>query len=89
LLGGSPWLILIFIPILAMFFYTQRYYRSSGREIQRIEAITRSPIYSLFSETLQGLPTIRAFGVQPIFILRNQTYLDINSKCFFINQMVT
>ena len=32
--------------------------------LQRLEAVTRSPVYSQLSETLDGLVTIRAFGTQ-------------------------
>ena len=32
--------------------------------IQRLEATTRSPVFSQLSETLDGLVTIRAFGNQ-------------------------
>ena len=31
------------------------------RELQRLDSISRSPVYALFSETLSGLSTIRAF----------------------------
>jgi hypothetical protein len=88
LLGGSPWLLLVFFPTFLIFHYIQQYYRNASREIQRIEPITRSPIYSLFSETLSGLSSIRAFEVQKSFCMKNINYTDINGKCFFINQCV-
>lgn len=31
---------------------------------QRLEATTRSPVYSQLSETLDGLVTVRAFGTE-------------------------
>lgn len=40
-------------------FETIRYYIKTSRELTRIEGVTRSPIYALFSETLDGLATIR------------------------------
>eukprot|EP00956_Cyclotella_meneghiniana_P006616 scaffold8751_cov79-Cyclotella_meneghiniana.AAC.1 len=36
------------------------YYRQVAREIKRLDSISRSPIFALFSETLGGLSTIRA-----------------------------
>lgn len=36
---------------------------------QRLEAVTRSPMYSQLSETLDGLVTIRAFRTQSEFVL--------------------
>ena len=36
-------------------------------ELQRIEAVARSPLYASFSEVLAGLVTVRAFGEQGRF----------------------
>jgi hypothetical protein len=36
---------------------------SNDRELQRLNNITKSPVLSHFSETLNGLPTIRAYGL--------------------------
>ena len=36
---------------------------SGSRELFRLEAMSRSPIISFFSEVVSGLPTIRAFGM--------------------------
>ncbi len=35
--------------------------RRSNIELQRLDAVSRSPIYSHFSETLSGTETIRAY----------------------------
>ena len=55
-----------FLCVLPVFLaiYSGCYYLSSSatRDLQRLEAVSRSPIYTQFSETLNGLSTIRAFG---------------------------
>ena len=38
--------------------------RRSSIELQRLESVSRSPVYALFSESLAGLDTLRAFGLQ-------------------------
>lgn len=42
----------------------QLFYRSTSRELRRLDSVARSPIYASFSETLDGSSTIRAFKSQ-------------------------
>lgn len=62
--------------------YIYRYYLATSRELKRIDAVTRSPIFAWFSESLAGLSTIRAFHHQPIFISVNQKRIDHNQICY-------
>lgn len=39
----------------------QFYYRSTSRELRRLDSVSRSPIYASFTETLDGSSTLRAF----------------------------
>ncbi|EFA83154.1 ABC transporter C family protein [Heterostelium album PN500] len=84
-LAVSPFVILAMIPIAALFYYIQRYYLNSSRELTRLESISRSPIYSHFGETLSGVSTIRAFGETTRFVEENERLLDENQKCYYIN----
>eukprot|EP01133_Synstelium_polycarpum_P002439 gene2439-2772_t len=81
----SPFIILAMIPVAALFYFIQRYYLNSSRELTRLESISRSPIYAHFSETLAGVSTIRAFGQTEKFVLENERLLDDNQKCYYIN----
>jgi ABC-type multidrug transport system fused ATPase/permease subunit len=50
----------LLIPLLiALYLYLAKLYMTTSRELKRYESITRSPIFSLFSETLAGLITLR------------------------------
>jgi ATP-binding cassette, subfamily C (CFTR/MRP), member 1 len=59
-----------------------RYYLATSRELKRFDAVTRSPIFAWFSESLAGLSTIRAFNQQSIFIAANQKRIDHNQICY-------
>jgi ATP-binding cassette subfamily C (CFTR/MRP) protein 1 len=50
-----------------------------------LDSISRSPIFALLSETLDGLSTIRAFGVESSFVDHNNYLLDKNQRAYFLN----
>jgi ATP-binding cassette, subfamily C (CFTR/MRP), member 1 len=64
---ATPWFLLMLPPVTLVYFILQRYYIPGARELQRLETVTRSPIYSGFSEAVNGLATIRAFRRQAHF----------------------
>jgi ABC-type multidrug transport system fused ATPase/permease subunit len=59
-----PPFFLVGIPLLISYKSVQSYYLATSREIKRIDAITKSPIFAMLGETLVGVATIRAFGEQ-------------------------
>ncbi|CAN0407310.1 unnamed protein product, partial [Scytosiphon promiscuus] len=59
------------------------YYLKSSRETKRLEAATRSPVYSQVSETLDGLVTIRAFSSQYRFLVQFTERVDTNTRAYF------
>lgn len=71
--------------MLVAYFYVQRYYIASSRELKRWDAVLRSPIYSHFSESLDGATTIRAFGVTRRFVRQNQTQLDTQLGAYYLS----
>ena len=75
---------MIVLPIFAVV-YSLAYYISCSatRDLQRLEATSRSPIFTQFSETLNGLSTIRAFGATKRFERQSLTLVAANTRCFF------
>ncbi|CAA7267383.1 unnamed protein product [Cyclocybe aegerita] len=76
-----PFLIAV-LPLGWFYLQVMKYYLATSRELKRIDAVTRSPIFIWFSESLSGLSTIRAFHQQEIFIAANQIHLDQNQICY-------
>jgi ABC-type multidrug transport system fused ATPase/permease subunit len=62
-----PFMALVFVPVLILYFFLQRYYRRSCVDLQRLDSNSRSPVQSHFSETLQGLASIRAYRAEDRF----------------------
>jgi ATP-binding cassette subfamily C (CFTR/MRP) protein 2 len=53
---------LLIAPILLFLSYLLvNYFIVAGRDLYRLDSISRSPIVSLFSETILGITTIRTF----------------------------
>lgn len=59
---ATPAFLVFAIPAGAICLYVQEFYRRSSVDLRRLEALARSPLYSHFDETLDGVVTIRAFG---------------------------
>ena len=77
----------IIAPIVGFFVWIQTFFRATSRELKRLEGRTRSPIFSSFGETLQGLQVIRAYGVSAAFIRENEARVDVNSRVFLMGYL--
>ncbi|CAF1022216.1 unnamed protein product, partial [Didymodactylos carnosus] len=82
LIYGSYFSIIALIPLTILFLFIQRVYVASSRQLRRLDSITRSPVYSNFSETIQGLSSIRAYNAQQRFINLSDYLLDKNQSCY-------
>ncbi|XP_061143860.1 ATP-binding cassette sub-family C member 4-like isoform X1 [Syngnathus typhle] len=79
-----PWILFQFVPLFVVFLCLRRYYLQTSRDIKRLEATTRSPVFSHLSTSLQGLSTIRAFKVQWRFQEMFDDCQDLHSEAFFL-----
>lgn len=76
-----PSFIIILIPISIFYYFIQKVFISTSRQLKRLESITRSPIYSHFQETLAGTGTIRAYNSENMFISHSDELIDTNQSC--------
>ncbi len=79
-----PYLGLIFVPLVILYYLAATYYRKTSREIKRVDSISRSAIYSSFGEQLSGLPVIRAFGQQDNFERKLQVAVNVECQAYII-----
>lgn len=73
----------VMLLLMSVYLSITNYYRPVARELKRLDSLSRSPVYSHFSETLGGLPIIRAFRRQKMFIVNNVGKLDDNLSAYF------
>ena len=64
----NPWIILALLPLLAVFWMLAKYYVKTSRELRRLEALNRSPVFSHFSDTLEGLVAIRTYNKEQMVL---------------------
>ncbi|MCO5614705.1 hypothetical protein L7F22_068989 [Adiantum nelumboides] len=79
-----PWFLLAFPPFLFVFFYLQRRYVVISRELRRLEGISRSPIYAHFTQTLQGIISVRAYGTQTKMHKIFTSLIDANHRSYIM-----
>ncbi|KAJ7589555.1 multidrug resistance-associated ABC transporter [Mycena floridula] len=77
IVGG--WRFLIAALFLAMLYYnTAKVYGQISRDMRRLDSVTRSPLYSLYGETISGTTVVRAFGASSKFLREMMRCVDIN-----------
>lgn len=80
---GTPAFVALIIPLSAVYYWVQRYYLRTSRELKRLDSVSRSPIYAHFQESLGGISTIRAYRQQGRFEQENEYRVDSNLRAYF------
>uniref|UniRef100_G1TVN1 Multidrug resistance-associated protein 1 n=1 Tax=Oryctolagus cuniculus TaxID=9986 RepID=G1TVN1_RABIT len=80
---ATPIAAVIIPPLGLVYFFVQRFYVASSRQLKRLESVSRSPVYSHFNETLLGVSVIRAFEEQERFIRQSDLKVDENQKAYY------
>ncbi|RYH19548.1 ATP-binding cassette domain-containing protein [archaeon] len=80
---ASYYFAILLIPLGFAFWRVFTYFANVSRDLKKLEAISRSPIYSSLSETLVGLETIRAYKDSPRFLSGHLRRMNANQKCLY------
>lgn len=83
----TPIFLAFVIPFIILYFFIQRFYVATSRQLKRIESVSRSPIFTHFAETIQGVNTIKAYGASHRFIRESNRRVDHNLRCFYPSQV--
>ncbi|KAG8558234.1 hypothetical protein GDO81_016923 [Engystomops pustulosus] len=80
---ATPLAAVAFVPLGLLYFFLQRFYVATSRQLKRLDAVSKSPLYTHFNETLQGVNVIRAFKEQDRFIQESNLRLNTNQRFYF------
>jgi len=75
-----PFMAAVNVIVLFLYVLILRHYRWSAADLQRLDAVSRSPIQASMNEGLDGSTTIRAFQKNSYFLGIFQNYIDDNSS---------
>ncbi|WRT69694.1 uncharacterized protein IL334_006684 [Kwoniella shivajii] len=79
--GGIPFIIVGGV-IVAIYYQAGSIYGQTSRDMRRLDSVTRSPLYSLFGETVSGVAVLRAFGASTISLKHMMRLADTNLLAF-------
>ncbi|KAI5286857.1 hypothetical protein KEM54_006450 [Ascosphaera aggregata] len=78
------WFALALVPLMIMFTFAAAFYRTSALELKRHESVLRSNVFAQFAETLTGIPSIKAYGMQESFRRQLRKALDDMDSAYFL-----
>lgn len=77
------------IIITALFWIISELYSKSNREFKRLDSITRSPMLSYFSETINGLSSVRSYNSQEFCMKEQLRRITVNMQAYYMMQSCT
>lgn len=81
---ASKWLAIAIPFVLVTCAVIQQLYVKTSRQLRFLDIESKSPLYTHFIETLNGLPTIRAYGLQTALQEEMYEILDVSQKPFYL-----
>ncbi|KAF9907006.1 hypothetical protein EC991_011401 [Linnemannia zychae] len=86
-----PWIIPVMVPLTVLYYSIAMYYQKTSRELKRMDALVRSHLFSYFSESLNGMGTLKAYhphGIESA-IERNRVNMDRSHRVYYTQVMGT
>uniref|UniRef100_A0A673APS5 ATP-binding cassette, sub-family C (CFTR/MRP), member 9 n=1 Tax=Sphaeramia orbicularis TaxID=375764 RepID=A0A673APS5_9TELE len=78
----TPLFLIALLPLAVAFYFIQKYFRVASKDLQDLDDSTQLPLLCHFSETAEGLTTIRAFRHEARFKQRMLELTDTNNTAY-------
>ncbi|KAK9400170.1 ATP-binding cassette sub-family C member 9 [Crotalus adamanteus] len=79
---ATSYFLLALLPLGVAFYFIQKYFRVASKDLQELDDSTQLPLLCHFSETAEGLTTIRAFRHEPRFKQQMLELTDTNNIAY-------
>ncbi|XP_037701589.1 ATP-binding cassette sub-family C member 9 isoform X2 [Choloepus didactylus] len=79
---ATPVFLIALVPLGVAFYFIQKYFRVASKDLQELDDSTQLPLLCHFSETAEGLTTIRAFRHESRFKQRMLELTDTNNIAY-------
>uniref|UniRef100_A0A9L0S902 ATP binding cassette subfamily C member 9 n=1 Tax=Equus caballus TaxID=9796 RepID=A0A9L0S902_HORSE len=79
---ATPVFLVALVPLGVAFYFIQKYFRVASKDLQELDDTTQLPLLCHFSETAEGLTTIRAFRHETRFKQRMLELTDTNNIAY-------
>lgn len=86
--SGAYYVAICFPFLFVIYFFLQRYYLRTSRQMRFLDLEEKAPVYTQFLESLSGLATLRAFSWQKSSIAHNHVLVDRSQKPFYLMYMI-
>lgn len=83
-----PLILVFLVPVFTVYYLIQKAFRTTAREVKRLDSVSRSPRYAHFKETLQGLVVLRSLNREDWFFHEFTQRLANNQRMFHANYLV-
>ncbi|KAN0125580.1 multidrug resistance-associated ABC transporter [Russula decolorans] len=80
---GGPQFLLFIIFIGSLYWNVSKVYGQTSRDLRRLDSVTRSPLYSIYGETISGVTILRAFGASSKFLRDMLKSVDTNTSPYY------
>ncbi|KAG8216833.1 P-loop containing nucleoside triphosphate hydrolase protein [Butyriboletus roseoflavus] len=82
IVGGLPF-ILAALVLSYLYYNVAKVYGQTARDMRRLDSVTRSPLYSMYGETIAGVAILRAFGASSKFLRDMIRCVDTNANPYY------